>query len=68
MRKVATREAAVYNNNLKQAFSSVHSVASMHSGVLAACFDLFLDAISINMIQKNTRQNQGKKKKMQLIG
>ena len=41
-----TREAAFYHDSLKQAFPSVHSVASMHSGVFAACFDLFLDAVS----------------------
>ena len=39
-------EAAFYHDSLKQAFPSVHSVASMHSGVFAACFDLFLDAVS----------------------
>ena len=41
-----TREAAFYLDTLKQAFPSVRSVADMHSGVFAACFDLFLDAVS----------------------
>ena len=41
-----TREPAFYRDTLKQAFPSVRSVADMHSGVFAACFDLFLDAVS----------------------
>lgn len=40
------REASFYHDSLKKAFPSVNSVANMHSGVFAACFDLFLDAVS----------------------